>query len=79
KRILPAPSSLSLAAARLGWPLHDVVTLSAVARPVAALNAHFHHGVRLLVLRNDGSRPAMIAGLLRERAFGPSCMSVLEH
>ncbi len=38
-RILPAPSSYSLAAARLGWPLQDVVTLSVVARPVAALNA----------------------------------------
>ena len=25
--ILPAPSSVSLAAARLGWPLQDVVTL----------------------------------------------------
>ena len=78
-RILPAPSSYSLAAARLGWPLQDVVTLSVVARPVAALNAHFHPGMRLLVLSNDGSSPAVIAGLLRERGFGPSRMTVLEH
>ncbi|MFH7391347.1 SAM-dependent methyltransferase, partial [Pseudomonas syringae group genomosp. 7] len=46
-RILPAPSSFSLAAARLGWPMQDVVTLSVVARPEAALNAQLHHGVRL--------------------------------
>lgn len=77
--ILPAPSSYSLAAARLGWPLQEVVTLSVVARPLAALNLHLHHGVRLLVLSNDGSSPAAIADLLRERGFGPSQLSVLEH
>ncbi|MCS3472802.1 precorrin-6Y C5,15-methyltransferase (decarboxylating) [Pseudomonas sp. JUb42] len=77
--ILPAPSSYSLAAARLGWPLQEVVTLSVVARPLAALNLHLHHGVRLLVLSNDGSSPAAIAQLLRERGFGASPMTVLEH
>jgi precorrin-6Y C5,15-methyltransferase (decarboxylating) len=77
--ILPAPSSASLAAARLGWPLQDVVTLSVVARPVAALNAHLFSGVRLLVLSNDGQSPAAIAALLRERGFGPSRLTVLEH
>ncbi|MNH88138.1 Precorrin-6Y C(5,15)-methyltransferase [decarboxylating] [compost metagenome] len=76
---LPAPSSCSLAAARMGWPLQDVVTLSVVARPVAALNAQLFSGVRLLVLCNDGSSPAAIATLLRERGFGPSRLTVLEH
>ncbi|UCP08882.1 precorrin-6y C5,15-methyltransferase (decarboxylating) subunit CbiE [Pseudomonas sp. MM213] len=77
--ILPAPSSCSLAAARMGWPLQDVVTLSVVARPVAALNAQLFSGVRLLVLSNDGQSPAAITALLRERGFGPSRLSVLEH
>ncbi len=77
--IHPAPSSLSLAAARLGWPFQDVVTLSVVARPVAALNAQLANGVRLLVLSNDGHSPAAIAQLLRERGYGPSLMTVLEH
>ena len=77
--ILPAPSSVSLAAARLGWPLQDVVTLSVVARPIAALNAHLFSGVRLLVLSNDGQSPAAIAALLRDRGFGPSRLTVLEH
>ncbi|WP_434708512.1 precorrin-6y C5,15-methyltransferase (decarboxylating) subunit CbiE [Pseudomonas sp. R1-1] len=77
--ILPAPSSCSLAAARLGWPLQDVVTLSLVARPLAALNAHLASGVRLLLLSNDGQSPAAVAQLLRERAFGASRMSVFEH
>jgi precorrin-6Y C5,15-methyltransferase (decarboxylating) len=76
---LPAPSSCSLAAARMGWPLQDVVTLSVVARPVAALNAQLSSGMRLLVLSNDGRSPAAIAALLRERGFGPSRLTVLEH
>jgi precorrin-6Y C5,15-methyltransferase (decarboxylating) len=76
---LPAPSSCSMAAARMGWPLQDVVTLSVVARPVAALNAHLSSGVRLLVLSNDGGSPGAIAALLRERGFGPSRLTVLEH
>jgi len=78
-QILPAPSSCSLAAARMGWPLQEVVTLSVVARPLAALNAQVFSGVRLLVLSNDGQSPAAIAALLRERGFGPSRLTVLEH
>ncbi|TPG74537.1 precorrin-6y C5,15-methyltransferase (decarboxylating) subunit CbiE [Pseudomonas arsenicoxydans] len=78
-QILPAPSSCSLAAARMGWPLQDVVTLSVVARPLATLNAQVFSGVRLLVLSNDGQSPAAIAALLRESGFGPSRLTVLEH
>jgi len=78
-RILPAPSSVSLAAARLGWPLQSTPVVSLVARPLAALNAHIHPGTRLLVLSNDGDSPAAIAALLRERGFGPSRLSVFEH
>lgn len=77
--IVPAPSSCSLAAARMGWPLQDVVTLSLVARPLAALNVCLSTGVRLLLLSNDRHSPAAVAGMLREQGFGPSPMSVLEH
>ncbi len=77
--ILPAPSSCSLAAARLGWPLQEVVSLSLVARPLAALNAQLANGLRLLVLSNDRHSPAAVARLLREQGFGPSLISVLEH
>ncbi|WP_017903759.1 bifunctional cobalt-precorrin-7 (C(5))-methyltransferase/cobalt-precorrin-6B (C(15))-methyltransferase [Pseudomonas asplenii] len=77
--VLPAPSAYSLAAARLGWALQEVVCLSVVARPVAALAAQLHNGLRLLVLSNDEHSPEAIAKLLRERGFGPSRISVLEH
>lgn len=78
-QVLSMPSCCSLAAARLGWPLHDVQVLSVVARPLAALNAHLYSGQRLLVLCNDGKSPAAIAALLRERGYGPSRLHVLEH
>ncbi|MBB1519288.1 precorrin-6y C5,15-methyltransferase (decarboxylating) subunit CbiE [Aquipseudomonas guryensis] len=78
-QVLPAPSSYSLAAARLGWPLQEVTLLSVVARPLAALNAQIHAGQRLLILCNDGTSPAAIAALLRERGFGSSRLTVLEH
>lgn len=78
-RVLPAPSSASLAAARLGWALQDCTLLSLVARPLAALNAQLHHGAKLLVLSNDGTSPAAVAALLCEHGFGASRISVLEH
>ena len=77
--ILPAPSSTSLAAARMAWPLQEVTVLSVVARPLAALQAQIYPGARLLILSNDGSSPAAIAQLLCERGFGPSRLTVLEH
>lgn len=78
-RVLPAPSSYSLAAARLGWALQDAALLSIVARPVAALNAHIFADTRLLILSNDGTSPNTIANLLRTRGFGASRITVLEH
>ncbi|MGF6598335.1 precorrin-6Y C5,15-methyltransferase (decarboxylating) [Paraburkholderia sp. GAS448] len=78
-RVLPAPSSLSLAAARLGWPLQDVATVSLVGRPLASVNTHLHDGTRLFVLSSDGGTPAAIAAQLSARGFGPSRMIVLEH
>lgn len=71
--ILPAPSSYSLAAARLGWALQDVQTLSVVAAPVAAIAAHLASGMRLLVLSNDrhSRRHRDLAARARLRAQPP--------
>ncbi|KXV04241.1 precorrin-6Y C5,15-methyltransferase [Caballeronia megalochromosomata] len=78
-RVIPAPSSLSLAAARLRWALQDAVCVSLVGRPVASLLASLHRGVRLLVLSADGSTPAAVAALLTAHGFGASRMTVFEH
>ncbi len=78
-RVFSAPSSVSLAAARLGWPLQDVTVLSLVARPLAAVQAQVFPGARLLLLSNDGDSAAAVAELLRARGFGLSRLTVLEH
>ncbi|CAL9405117.1 Precorrin-6Y C(5,15)-methyltransferase [decarboxylating] [Streptomyces sp. enrichment culture] len=77
--VLPHPSSVSYAAARLGWPLEDVEVVTLVGRPADRLAAALHHGRRLLVLSADATTPATVAALLRDRGFGPSRMRVLER
>ncbi|MFH8462893.1 precorrin-6y C5,15-methyltransferase (decarboxylating) subunit CbiE [Streptomyces sp. NPDC017991] len=78
-RVLPHPSSVSHAAARLGWPVEDVEVVTLVGRPAARLAAALHDGRRLLVLSADATTPAEVAALLRDRGFGPSRMRVLEQ
>ncbi|MFE6666468.1 precorrin-6y C5,15-methyltransferase (decarboxylating) subunit CbiE [Streptomyces sp. NPDC057697] len=78
-RILPHPSSVSYACARIGWPVEDTETVTLVGRPAARLAAALHDGRRVLVLSADADTPAAVAGLLREQGFGPSRMRVLEQ
>lgn len=75
---LPAPSSFSLAAARLGWPLQACRLVSVHGRDLMRLVPHLHPGARILILAWDETTPAKIANLLRERGFGPSRLHVLE-
>ena len=77
--VLAYPSSLSLAAARMGWPLQDVRSVSVHGRPFELLLPHILPGEKLLVLSNDGSTPAKAAAMLKDKGFGQSLMTVLEH
>lgn len=76
--VYPHPSAFSLAAARLGWPLQDVLTLSLHGRPLDLLRPHLHAGARILALTSDEHGPAAIAALLTEAGFGISIVTVLE-
>ncbi|GAA5016969.1 hypothetical protein GCM10025734_67150 [Kitasatospora paranensis] len=78
-RILPHPSSVSYACARLGWPLEDTEVVSLVGRPLAGLTAALSDGRRLLVLSADADGPAQVAALLADRGFGASRLRVLEQ
>ncbi|MFJ6792691.1 precorrin-6y C5,15-methyltransferase (decarboxylating) subunit CbiE [Streptomyces sp. NPDC091268] len=78
-RVLPHPSSVSYACARLGWPVEDTEVVTVVGRPVARLAAALYEGRRVLVLSAGAATPNEIAALLRERGFGPSRMRVLEQ
>ncbi len=77
--ILPTPGAFSLAAARLGWPLAGVETISLAARPLAQLNLFLAPGIRILALSQDGTTPAQAAVLLREAGWGPSRFVLLER
>ncbi len=77
--IIPAPSTFSLACARLGWSLTDVETLSLCSRPPALLRAYLYSGARLLVLSEGKSTPLVVAKILTQAGFGSSLITVLEH
>ncbi|NTF44902.1 precorrin-6y C5,15-methyltransferase (decarboxylating) subunit CbiE [Rhizobium rhizogenes] len=76
--VIPAPSSFSLAASRLGWPLQDVTTLSLHGRPIDLIRPHLHPGRKILALTSDGKGPADLAALLVAAGFCQSTLTVLE-
>ncbi len=78
-RILPAPSAISLAAARLGWALQDVRVIAAHGRSLESVNLHLADGVRLLVLAADGQTPVQLATQLTARGYGSSRLTVFER
>ncbi|MEV0763424.1 precorrin-6y C5,15-methyltransferase (decarboxylating) subunit CbiE [Nocardia sp. NPDC050435] len=78
-RVLPQPSSASLACARLGWPLARVPVVSVVGRPLETVLPELGDGRRLLVLSADEHSPARLAELLGRNGFGPSRLTVLEQ
>ncbi|WP_145720916.1 precorrin-6y C5,15-methyltransferase (decarboxylating) subunit CbiE [Mesorhizobium tianshanense] len=77
-RVIPAPSAISLAAARLGWALQDVETISLHGRPLDLIRPLLHPGARILALTSDSDAPVAIARLLTEVGFGASRLTILE-
>ena len=78
-RVIPAPSSVALACARLGWPEEDVDVVSVVGRPLARIRRALAPGRRLIVLSAGAGTPAEIAALLDADGWGPSALALLEQ
>ncbi|MDV6229630.1 MULTISPECIES: precorrin-6y C5,15-methyltransferase (decarboxylating) subunit CbiE [Rhodococcus] len=78
-RVYPAPSSVSLACARLGWALHHTTTVSLVNSPAETVLPELADGRRILVLSRGSSTPGEIAVMLSANGFGASEMTVLEQ
>ncbi|OZF43719.1 precorrin-6y C5,15-methyltransferase (decarboxylating) subunit CbiE [Rhodococcus sp. 14-1411-2a] len=78
-RVHPAPSSVSLACARLGWALHHTTTVSLVNSPAETVLPELADGRRILVLSQGSSTPGEIAVVLSANGFGASEMTVLEQ
>jgi precorrin-6Y C5,15-methyltransferase (decarboxylating) len=76
--VIPSPSSFSLAASRLAWPLQDAAIVSLHGRPVDLIRPHLHPGRKILALTSDENGPAALAKLLAETGFGRSHLTLLE-
>jgi len=68
----PAPSTFSLAAARLGWRLENVACLGLHAAPFERLVPHLAPGARIICLVRDGKAAGDLARWLTERRWGAS-------
>lgn len=77
--ILPAPSAFSLAAARLGWALADVETISLCGRDPHYLNLLLYPQAKILLLSADERTPAQVAKLLTQQGYGQSLIQVWER
>jgi len=75
---VPALSTFSLAAARLGWALPETTQLSLHGRALDLVRPHLQPGAPVLALTSDGEGPAALARLLADTGFGTSRMTVLE-
>ncbi|MBT3143671.1 cobalamin biosynthesis bifunctional protein CbiET [Phaeobacter gallaeciensis] len=75
---LPGPSTFSLAAARLAWPLEKTLTMGLHAAPLARLRPHLARGVRAIVLLRDGDAVLDLAEWLTALGFGDTTLHVME-
>ncbi|OWU86517.1 precorrin-6Y C5,15-methyltransferase [Oceanicola sp. 22II-s10i] len=73
----PQLSAFQLAAARMGWSMADLETLTVHGRPVEQMIAFIQPEARLLILTTGEETPGRIARFLAERGFGRSRMTVL--
>ncbi|CCG02196.1 bifunctional cobalt-precorrin-7 (C(5))-methyltransferase/cobalt-precorrin-6B (C(15))-methyltransferase [Blastococcus saxobsidens] len=76
-RVLPHPSSVSLACARMGWPVEEVAVVSVVGRGLELVAPHVTPGRRLLVLGSDGATPGEVAALCTRLGYGASRITAL--
>ncbi len=77
-RVVAHPSAISLACARLGWPVEAVTVVSAVGRDLDRVRRELAPGRRLLVLSADAATPATLARTLTDAGYGPSQLTLLE-
>lgn len=73
----PQVGAFQMAAARMGWSMADLETLTVHGRPVEQMIAFIQPDQRLLILTTGAETPGRIARFLSERGFGKSRMSVL--
>jgi precorrin-6Y C5,15-methyltransferase (decarboxylating) len=78
-RVIPHPSSVSLACARLGWPQEQVQVISLVGHRLERLHSHVQPDRRLIILSEGAHTPREVAAALVARGYGASEFTVLEQ
>ncbi|MGH8982759.1 MAG: precorrin-6y C5,15-methyltransferase (decarboxylating) subunit CbiE [Acidimicrobiia bacterium] len=78
-RVHPAPSSISLAFARLGSSWDDALVVSAHGRPLADAAALVSGAAKAAVLTSPDAPPQAIATALLERGCGPRDAAVISR
>ncbi|GHA56235.1 precorrin-6Y C5,15-methyltransferase (decarboxylating) [Amylibacter ulvae] len=73
----PQLSAFQLAAARMGWSMADLETLTVHGRAIEQMVAFIQPDQRLLILTTGSETPAQVAAFLKQRGFGNSRMTVL--
>jgi precorrin-6Y C5,15-methyltransferase (decarboxylating) len=68
----PSPSTFSLAAARLGWPLESTICIGLHAAPFERLVPALTRGAHIICLVRDAKAAGDLAQWLTAREFGPS-------
>lgn len=78
-RAMPAPSTFSLAASKLGWRLEETTCHGLHAAPFARLRGVLVPQGRLICLVRDGAAPAALAEWLCGQGAGQAQLHVLEQ
>ncbi|MPZ29061.1 MAG: precorrin-6y C5,15-methyltransferase (decarboxylating) subunit CbiE [Micromonosporaceae bacterium] len=76
--VLPHPSAVSLACARMGWPVESVTVIRATGPGLDRVRRAAMPGGRLVVLSADATTAASLAGVLADAGFGASRLTLLE-
>lgn len=77
--VLPHLSAFALAAARLGWSLQEVETVSLHGRAASLIEPLIAPGVRILALTEGDATVREVAARLARRGCGRSALHVLER
>ncbi|MEP1766527.1 MAG: precorrin-6y C5,15-methyltransferase (decarboxylating) subunit CbiE [Sulfitobacter sp.] len=75
---LPSPSTFSLVAAQMGWPLEKSGCFGLHAAPLSRLRPVLAKGARMIVLLRDGAAVQALGAYLVEAGFDTSCLHVFE-
>jgi precorrin-6Y C5,15-methyltransferase (decarboxylating) len=78
-KIIPSPSSFSLVAARMLWPVSDIECLTVHGRDLDRIRAFLMPGNKLVILTADGQTPSQIADLVVNAGYSKSVITAFSQ